>query len=438
MATRLYMHFAAGSNIPAGIDDREMNTSKDSGLNSGNRASVAGPTSGIYVQLSGAKTYYNYQIDRELTVSGTVTFNVWASENNSSANGTVQCTVERYNAAGTFVSTVADSEFGPELGTSRAAKNWSASPTSTTFAAGDWLTVSWAFNDATALTMATGFTFSYAYGGTTDNADGDTWVEFTEDITQSPIALKTAGTWARMVTDGGTVAIPGSPAAGDRMFLFGSWKTYTVTADPGVDWTLIDDFSDGTTAAGNGTGSVHNAVWYRDWQSGDAAPVIDYSAAPSEGHWVIMLWRIIGETWGAPTAAHVGYGGASASFSFGLTSLSIEDDSAVMALVGFRDDTSVMTRSATSITHSAGSVTWDGDYIESPATHFSSTTGLDVCGDLGHRYVVTGGSGITIDVTGTISAAETGTATLVMQGYGAAAADSNPAHRPTMNQLLSH
>src|SRR5688500_2579683 len=98
------------------------------------------------------------------------------------------------------------------------------------------------------------------------------------------ISLKTAGTWARMVTDGGTVAIPGTPAAGDRMFLFGTWKDFAITVANPTNWTPIGTvFADGAIAAGNGTGSMAVMAWYRDWQSGDAAPAIDYSAAPTEG-----------------------------------------------------------------------------------------------------------------------------------------------------------
>jgi hypothetical protein len=61
-------------------------------------------------------------------------------------------------------------------------------------------------------------------------------------------------------------------------------------------------------------------------------------------------------------------------------------------------------------------VTWNGDYVESPATHFNSTTGLDMSGDLGHRFVTTGASGVTLHMDGDISASESGAAKWVIQG----------------------
>ena len=231
------------------------------------------------------------------------------------------------------------------------------------------------------------------------------------------ISLKTAGTWARMVTDGGTVAIPGSPAAGDRMFLFGSWKTFSVTVADPSGWNLIDDFSDGSTAAGNGTGSVHNAVWYRDWQSGDANPAIDYSAAPTEGHWVIMLWQKAGgDLWSTPAAVHAAITAVDPWSATSSATITVPDGSVVMSLVGLRDDSTTIARGADDIDDDGSpAITWNGNYVESPATHFTSTTGLDMSGDLGHRFVTTGASGVNLTTAGDPAAAETGTCTWVVQ-----------------------
>lgn len=231
------------------------------------------------------------------------------------------------------------------------------------------------------------------------------------------LSLKTAGTWARMVTDNGTVAIPGTPAAGDRMFLFGTWKTFSVTVATPSGWTLIDDFSDGSTAAGNGSGSVHNAVYYRDWQSGDAAPAIDYSAAPTEGHWVIMLWtKAGGDLWGTPTAVHAGIAAADPWTATSSATITIADGAVVMSLVGLSDDSTTIARGADDIDDDGSpAITWNGNYVESPATHFTSTTGLDMSGDLGHRFVTTGAAGVNLTTAGNPAAAETGTATWIVQ-----------------------
>lgn len=231
------------------------------------------------------------------------------------------------------------------------------------------------------------------------------------------ISLKTAGTWARMVTDGGSVAIPGTPAAGDRMFLFGSWKTFSVTVATPDGWNLINDFSDGSANAGNGSGSVHNAVYYRDWQSGDAAPVIDYSAAPTEGHWVIMLWtKAGGDTWGSPSTATGAIASADPFSVNASTTLTIPNASVVMGLIGLQDDETAIARATDALDDTGGLVTWNGNYVESPATHFTSTSGLDMAGDLGHRLVTTGAAGVTLHMDGDPTAAESGAAKFVVQG----------------------
>jgi hypothetical protein len=237
------------------------------------------------------------------------------------------------------------------------------------------------------------------------------------------ISLKTAGTWVRNVTDPtSAITIPGTPAAGNRMFLFATWKTYTITTASISGWTPIGtEYADGTTAAGNGTGSMKVMAWYRDWQSGDTGPSIDWSAAPTEAHVVIQLWQKgASETWGTPTTvtgAMTNWTTTSRTFSASAAT-DIPDNSVVMGLVGIRDDSATMTRPATGtqgIDNSAGSVTWNGNYVESPATHISTTTGQDAASDLGHRFVTTGGSA-TLSMTGTISAAETGAGKWVIQG----------------------
>lgn len=231
------------------------------------------------------------------------------------------------------------------------------------------------------------------------------------------ISLKTAGSWARVVTDPSSVTIPGSPAAGDRMFLFASWKTYTITVADPSGWTLIDDFSDGAVAAGNGTGSVHNAVWYRDWQSGDANPSLNWSASPTEAHAVVMLWQKgAGDLWSTPAAVHAAIAATDPWSATSSSTVDVPDGSVVMSLVGLRDDSTTIARGADDIDDDGSpAITWNGNYVESPATHFNSTTGLDMSGDLGHRFVTTGANGVNLTSAGDPAAAETGTVTWVVQ-----------------------
>ena len=240
------------------------------------------------------------------------------------------------------------------------------------------------------------------------------------------ISLKTAGTWARLVVDG-TVTIPGTPASGDRMFLFASWKDFAITITNPAGWIpLGSEFADGSVTAGNGSGSVKVMAWYRDWVSGDSAPTIDWSSDPTEGHVVIMLWQKgASDFWLTPltvTAAMTNWTTTSQSVSASST-LNVPSGSAVMGLIGIRDDSTTMTRPTNGIDDGGGLITWNGNYVESPATHFNSTTGLDMSGDLGHRLVTTGANDVTLRMTGTISAAETGAGKWVVQGVST----TNPA-----------
>lgn len=208
------------------------------------------------------------------------------------------------------------------------------------------------------------------------------------------------------------------------MYLWGSWKTFSITVATPSGWTLVDDFSDGSVAAGNGTGSVHNAVYYRDWQSGDGDPAIDYSSVPTEAHWVIVLWeKGAGETWDTPVAVHAAVAAADPWSATASATVDIPDGSVVMSLVGLRDDSTTITRGSDDIDDDGSpAVTWADIYRERPGVHFSSTTGQDMSGDLGHRDVGTGANGVTLTSSGDPVAAETGTATWVVQSVSTVAA----------------
>jgi hypothetical protein len=231
-----------------------------------------------------------------------------------------------------------------------------------------------------------------------------------------------------MVTDGGTVAIPGSPSAGNRMLLYGTWKDFAITVANPSGWTPIGTvFADGAVNAGNGLGSVDVMAWYRDWQSGDAAPAIDYSAAPTEGLWVIQLWqKDAGDVWDTPLTA-TGAIAAADPFTVNASStLTILDGSIVECLIGLRDDSSTLARATDAIDDTGGLVTWNGNYVESPATHISSSTGNDMAADLGHRLVTTGAAGVTLHADGDPAAAETGGAKFIVIRAAPAATSVQP------------
>lgn len=233
------------------------------------------------------------------------------------------------------------------------------------------------------------------------------------------VSFRVTGTWAELVADG-TVAIPATPQAGDRMYLFARWKDFSITATV-ANWTELIEFADGSTATGNGTGSVKVGCWYRDWQSGDTDPIIDFSASPTNASVVIMVMaKAASDTWLTPvavTAAMTNWTTTSQTVAASSTA-NVLGGGVVIGLIGIRDDTATMTRPTSGIDDSIGAVTWNGNYVESPATHHSTTTGDDGAADLGYR-LVSAGATATLRMTGTISAAETGAALWVAQGVEA-------------------
>lgn len=230
------------------------------------------------------------------------------------------------------------------------------------------------------------------------------------------VSHRVTGTWAELTADG-SVAIPATPQAGDRMYLFARWKDFSITATV-ANWTELEEFTDGAVSSGNGVGSVKVACWYRDWQSGDANPTIDFSVSPTTASVVIkVMAKDADDVWLTPVArtAALGWTTSSQTTSASAT-VDVPSSSVVMGLVGLRDDSATMTRPTNGIDDSTSAITWNGNYVESPATHHSTTTGDDGAADLGYRLVTTGAAGVTLRMTGTISATETGAALWVVQG----------------------
>ncbi len=159
----------------------QLLTSAGTSSNQRTASTVSGPTTGVEIQSSS-------QIDRwtspplaaDATISGTVTFNIWASESSMNANAGAQVIVERHQPDGT-ISTIINSERGAELGTSLAAQNWTGSPTSTACLKGDRIVVRLLANDAGG-NMGSGFAASFSYGHNVANT-AESWIQFTENLT---------------------------------------------------------------------------------------------------------------------------------------------------------------------------------------------------------------------------------------------------------------
>lgn len=164
----------------SGWDTNLLSTTRGASIGSPTTSTVAGPTNGIEVAISGTPLeFISPPLAADVTISGAITGNIWAFENSMSANVAINFVVEKIDSATGTLTEIVKSARGTELGTSNAAVNFTATPGSgVACKRGDRLRVRIFGDDAG--TMASGFTFSSSFGGTTDGGTGDTYVEFTE------------------------------------------------------------------------------------------------------------------------------------------------------------------------------------------------------------------------------------------------------------------
>jgi hypothetical protein len=143
---------------------------------------VAGPTSGI--ENAVPSEYLTLPLAADVTISGTVTANVWAYETNMSANGAVGVLIEQVDPSLVTVAEIGRAAHTTELavGPPAAVNNFTLTPTTTTVRKGDRIRVRVYFDDGGG-TMASTYTLGYRLGRSTAGLEGDTWVQFTENLT---------------------------------------------------------------------------------------------------------------------------------------------------------------------------------------------------------------------------------------------------------------
>lgn len=126
-------------------------------------------------------------IASNVTVSGTITHNLWGRESNAMANFGACASVWEYDNAGNslnaLVSTAGGASFadGVEYGTTSALRDWNATPTSRLIDAGNRLAV--ILYHGGIASPASGFTLDMTVGATTGGVSGDSFITFTETIT---------------------------------------------------------------------------------------------------------------------------------------------------------------------------------------------------------------------------------------------------------------
>lgn len=194
MATQLWMldsaataHRGAQSNKADGTASgwRANYLSASRGTSTPNVATtntVTGPTNGVEVlHASGLPfDWVSLPLDADVTISGDITLNLYMSESSMTANVGAQVIIERLDSQMNIASTILNSERGVELGTSISVQNWVATPTSTAMSKGDRIRVRVLGNDVG--TMAAASTFAFDYDTSASGSDGDSYVQFTENL----------------------------------------------------------------------------------------------------------------------------------------------------------------------------------------------------------------------------------------------------------------
>lgn len=147
---------------------------------------VNGPTPGIEFVPTGGSTqsieYVTPGLMAGVTISGTITLNLWSYQSSDADNSAINVIIERVGPTGTVISTIAQTSRTTELSkTSLELANFTVTPTSTTMAKGDRIRIRPYIDDAG--TMVAGGTAYLSANSSTADIAGDTWVEFTETLT---------------------------------------------------------------------------------------------------------------------------------------------------------------------------------------------------------------------------------------------------------------
>lgn len=138
-------------------------------------------------------TWYSVPLQR-VTISGNVTFNLWANESNTLANAAITAELLRMDGSGNQLGTIVPvMGTRPELANTSTAQNWSQTPTAMTIYEGERLGLRVHIDDASGMTMAAGRTVSLYMDNKNSGASGDSWVQLAETLV--PSSPTVMGAW---------------------------------------------------------------------------------------------------------------------------------------------------------------------------------------------------------------------------------------------------
>ena len=217
------------------------------------------------------------------------------------------------------------------------------------------------------------------------------------------ISARAQGTWAVSNATTQAVTIPASgPTSGDMMLCLFTYKASTIPTTPSIDqgWTIIGTYTNGTTAAGNGTGSNQTGAAYKVHTGSESNPTLTFGGTSEPGAAVIVVFQKSADSWLAPVGNGGGITSTSSSYSATNTDPGVTAADMCVAVLGSRDDTAwtVPTFSQTGSTFAAVTVY--------PTTPIADATSNDISATACYRVVNSGTGSSAVTVTGTLAAVE--------------------------------
>lgn len=134
--------------------------------------------------------YLSAPLSASATISGTISISMQALENNMSANAGGRARVYRYDSSNQTYTQIGTADDGVEFGTTNTQMDWTITPTSTAFNAGDRIAIEYVVTAAGG-TMGNGFSCTMFYDGAAGSSF-DTSVTFTENLTFSAFIVDVA------------------------------------------------------------------------------------------------------------------------------------------------------------------------------------------------------------------------------------------------------
>jgi len=220
------------------------------------------------------------------------------------------------------------------------------------------------------------------------------------------ISIRGAGSWAASNATTQTVTLP-THQAGDMLIVRAACKPYTATPTCGTTgWAAVGSaYANGSTANGNGVGSLTHVAFYKIATSAsETNPVVSWGTTSAPGAAVAVVYQKgASESWLTPVGAGGGDSTARTSQTCTISShISVTAGDMVDFFLAWCDN-----YASTSPTITQTGVTY-GTVSEQPATALSDSTSNDIAADGGYRLASSGTSSAAAVVTATFGNSEQG------------------------------